>query len=130
MKQQKICADQAQKFFRDLVAPKPSKAPVDPLHASYVDHYDVKADICYVAIVRNDPFDGHQKMTYSTDVFNAFEGASYAAYVQSSDNIRAGIEIKPPLLCSVEPRGQSKIICKSEGEFDGLLEKHFGLVVR
>jgi len=128
--QQKICADQAQKFFRDLVAPKPSKAPINPLLASYVDHYDAKANICYVAIVRNDPFDGHRKMTYSTDVFDAFEGTNYAAYVQSSDNIRAGIEIKPPLSCSVEPRGQSKIICKSEDEFVGLIEKHFGLVVR
>jgi len=130
LEQQRICADQAQKFFRDLVAPKPSKTPIDRLFASYVDHYDAKANICYVAIVRNDPLNGHEKMTYKTDVFDAFEGTSYAAYVQSSDNIRAGIEIKPPLSCSVEPRGQSKIICKSEDEFDGLLEKHFGLVVR
>jgi hypothetical protein len=130
LEQHKICADQAQKFFRDLVAPKPSKTPIDPLLASYVDHYDATANICYVAIVRNGPFDGHQKMTYSTDVFDAFESTNYAAYVQSSDNIRAGIDIKPPLSCSVEPRGQSKIICKSEDEFDGLLEKHFGLVVR
>src|ERR1035437_7230463 len=48
--QQKMCADQAKKFFDDLVAPKPSKAPIDPLRASYVDHYDAKANICYVAI--------------------------------------------------------------------------------
>jgi len=128
--QQKICADQAQKFFRDLVATKPPKTPIDPLHASYVDHYDAKANVCYVAVVRYDPFDGHEKgITYSTTVFDAFEGTSYADYIQLSDNIRAGIEVKPPL-CSVEPRGQSKIICKSEDEFDGLLEKYFGLVVR
>lgn len=129
LEQQKICADQAQKFFRDLVAPRPSKTPIDPLRASYVDHYDAAANICYVAIVRYDPV-GHQKgMTYSTTVFDAFEGTGYASYIQFSDNIEAGIEVKPPL-CSVEPRGQSRIICKTEGEFDGLLEKHFGLVVR
>src|ERR1035437_3013881 len=75
--QQKMCADQAKKFFDDLVAPKPSKAPIDPLRASYVDHYDAKANICYVAIVRNDTFDRNQKITYSTDVFDAFEGTSY-----------------------------------------------------
>ncbi|MGO8720967.1 MAG: hypothetical protein ACLQMO_17395 [Acidobacteriaceae bacterium] len=130
LEQQKICADQAQKFFRDLVAPKPSRTPIDPLRASYVDHYDAAANICYVAIVRYDPFGGHPKgITYSTTVFDAFEGTNYAAYIQLSDNVRAGIDIKPPY-CLVEPRGQSEIICKSEGEFDGLLEKHFGLVVR
>jgi len=46
--------------------------------ASYVDHYDAKVNICYVAIVRNDTFDRNQKITYSTDVFDAFEGTSYA----------------------------------------------------
>jgi hypothetical protein len=127
--QQKMCADQAKKFFDDLVAPKPSKAPIDPLRASYVDHYDAKANICYVAIVRNDTFDRNQKITYSTDVFDAFEGTSYATYTQLSDNIRSGIEVKPPL-CYVEPRRHSQIICKSEDEFDGLIEEYFGLVVR
>ena len=86
-------------------------------------------NICYVAIVRNDTFDRNQKITYSTDVFDAFEGTSYATYTQLSDNIRSGIEVKPPL-CRVEPRGQSQIICKSEDEFDGLIEEYFGLVVR
>jgi hypothetical protein len=126
--QQKMCANQAKKFFDDLVAPKPSKAPIDPLRASYFDHYDASAQICYVAIVRNTPTG--KNLAYSTGVFDAFEGTSYAAYTQSSDNIRGGVEIKPPLWCSVEPRGHSQIICKSEDEFDGLIEEYFGLVVR
>jgi hypothetical protein len=58
-------------------------------------------------------------MTDIIDVFDAFEGTNYVNYIQLSDNIRAGIEIKPPL-CSIEPRGQSEIICKFESEFDGL----------
>ena len=123
-----MCANQAKKFFDDLVAPKPSKAPIYPLQASYVDHYDASAQICYVAIVRNTPTG--KNLAYSTGVFDAFEGTSYAAYTQSSDNIRGGIEIKPPLWCSVKPRGHSQIICKSEDEFDGLIEEYFGLVVR
>jgi len=109
--------------------PEAVKAAIDPLRASYVDHYDAKVNICYVAIVRNDTFDRNQKITYSTDVFDAFEGTSYATYTQLSDNIRSGIEVKPPL-CHVEPRGHSQIICKSEDEFDGLIEEYFGLVVR
>jgi len=127
--QQKMCADQARKFFDDLVDLKSSKTLIDPLLASYVDHYDAKANICYVAIIRNDPDDHRQKMTYSTVVFDAFEGTSYADYTQLSDKISAGIEVKPPL-CSVKPRGRSEIICKSEDEFDGLIERYFGLVVR
>jgi hypothetical protein len=124
-----MCADQAKKFFGDLVTPKTSKTAVDAVLASYIDHYDPNENICYVAIVRNDPSGRNKGLTYSTDVFDAFEGTSYAAYTQLSDNIKAGIEVKPPL-CSVDPRGQRQIICKSEDEFDGLVEKYFGLIVR
>jgi hypothetical protein len=126
--QQKMCADQADKFFRNLVAPASPKMPIDPLVASYVNHYDVKADICYVAVVRTEP--SGKDMVYSITVFDAFEGTGYAGYIQTSDRIAAGLPVKRPVWCSVEPRGQDKVTCKSEHEFDTLIEKYFGLLVR
>lgn len=126
--QQRLCADQADKFFRDLVAPGSLKKPIDPLLASYVDHYDANANICFVAVVRNEP--SGKNVVYSITVFDAFEGSSYANYIQTSDRIAGGLPVKPPVRCSVEPRGQDKITCKSEHEFDTLIEKHFGLVAR
>ena len=126
--QQKMCADRADKFFRNLVAPASPGRPIDPLVASYVDHYDAKGKVCYVAVVRNEP--SGKNLVYSTAVFDAFEGTSYANYIQTSDRIVAGVEAKPPLWCSVEPPGLEAITCTSEGEFDKLVEKYFGLIVR
>ena len=126
--QQKMCAEQADKFFHDLVSPGAPRKPIDSLVASYVDHYDVKANICYVAVVRTQP--SGKSLLYSTTVFDAFEATSYANFIQSSDRIKAGFDIKPPLWCSVEPRGQQKVTCRSEEEFDTLVEKYFGVVVR
>ena len=70
--QQKMCADQADKFFHDLVSPGAPRKPIDSLVASYVDHYDVKANTCYVGVIRNQP--SGKVFTYSTAVFDAFEG--------------------------------------------------------
>lgn len=126
--QQRLCADQANRFFHHLVAPNSPRRTIDPTLASYVDHYDASAHTCYVAIVQNTP--SGKNLLYSTGVFDAFEGTRFASYIQSSENIRAGMEVQSPLACSVHPRGQRTIFCKSEGEFNKLLEKYFGLVVQ
>lgn len=126
--QQKMCADQADKFFHGLVSPGAPRKQIDSLVASYVDHYDAKANTCYVAVNRNQP--SGKVFVYSTTVFDAFEGTGYASYIQTSDRVIAGSPVKPPVWCSIEPRGQAKVPCKSEEEFDTLVEKYFGVVVR
>jgi hypothetical protein len=126
--QQKMCAEQADKFFHDLVSPGAPRKPIDSLVASYVDHYDMKAKARYVAITRNQP--SGKDFIYSTTVFDAFEGTGYATYIQTSDRVIAGSPVKPPLWCSIEPRGQQRVTCKSAEDFDRLVEKYFGVVVR
>ena len=130
--QQKMCADQAKRFFADdsetasFGATKKTTVMVPP---SYIDHYDAKANVCYVAIVRGDSIDGGQTITFSTSVFDAFERTSYATYIWTSDKEKKFWQVKPTM-CEVEPRGQDKITCKSEDEFNQLVQKYLGLVLR
>lgn len=126
--QQKMCADQADEFFRDLVSPSVPRRQIDPLVASYVNHYDPQSNTCYVAITRNQP--SGKVLVHSTTVFDAFEGTGYASYTQTSDRVTAGTPVQPPVLCAIEPRGQPKVTCKSEDEFDYLVERYFGAIVR
>jgi hypothetical protein len=52
-------------------------------------------------------------------VYDAFEGRRYATYDWGS--------ILQEVTCSVKPSGQEEITCKSEGEFNQLIGKHFGI---
>lgn len=131
--QQKMCADQAKKFFADafkVASFGATKKTVVMFPPSYVDHYDAKANVCYVAILREDSIDGGKTMTTSSAVYDAFEGTAYATYISisTSDKVMKLRELKP--FCEVYPRGQAKVTCKSEGEFNELVKKYFGLVLR
>lgn len=128
--QQKMCANQAREFFNESDTRKLPKTTTAVVPASYVDHYDAKVNICYVAIVRTESANGGKTLDYRTAVFDAFEQTSYALYFTTSDRVKNYSEAKPPVWCTVEPRGQREITCKSEGEFNRLLEKYFGLVVQ
>jgi hypothetical protein len=64
-----MCADQAKKFFNDRPVPKPATVIVP---ASYVDHYDAQANLCYIAILKSESVTGGQTITFSTAVFDAF----------------------------------------------------------
>ena len=124
--QQKMCADQARKFFSEYESGTQKSRDVVP--DSYIDHYDAKANVCYVAIV-SESSDGEQTIINSTKVFDAFEQTSYALYIWKSARVKKAWEVKP-LWCTVEPRGQREITCNSEDEFNELVEKYFGLVVQ
>ncbi|HEV2245935.1 MAG TPA: hypothetical protein VGW37_04715 [Terriglobia bacterium] len=130
MAQQKMCADQAKKFFNDSQALKSTKPAIVLFPASYVDHYDAKANVCYVAVVTFESIDSGKTTIYSTVVSDAFENTSYANYNTTSDRIKSWVEAKAPLICTVEPPGQPEITCKSEHEFNALIKKYFGLIVR
>lgn len=128
--QQKMCADQAKKFFNESdTLTKPPKPAIVILPASYVDHYDAKANVCYVAIATFESTDAGKTIIYSTAVFDAFEQTSYADYSTTSDRVKNWVDTKP-LICTVEPRDQSEITCKSEREFNALIKKYFGLIAR
>jgi hypothetical protein len=96
---------------------------------SYINHNDANANVCYVAIVRFDSIDGGQTMTTSTGVFDAFENTSYATYVWTSDKTKKYWQVKPTM-CSVRPPGMPSVTCKSDAEFDELVEKYFGLRIQ
>jgi hypothetical protein len=129
--QQKMCADQAKKFFDEAdTLRKPPKPAIAILPASYVDHYDVKANVCYIAIETIESIDGGKTLIYSTAVFDAFEQTAYADYSQTSDRVKNYSESKPPLVCAVEPQDQPEVTCKSEHEFNELIKKYFGLIAR
>ncbi|MGH9691238.1 MAG: hypothetical protein ACRD4C_09215, partial [Candidatus Acidiferrales bacterium] len=106
-----------------------TKKTVVVVPPSYVDHYDAKANVCYVAIEWGDSIDGGQTITMSTGVYDAFEGTAYATYIWTSDKVKKFWEVKPAM-CEVNPRGQARVTCKSEGEFNELVKKYLGLVLR
>ena len=114
--QQKMCADQAKRSFaEDKLSPR----------AFYTSHYDPKANVCY--IMTSDTTPNHDgTISTSRVVYDAFEGRGYANYLWISDKAKKFWEVAP-VTCSVKPRGQDEITCKSSDEFDRLVDKHFGI---
>ena len=122
-----MCADQAKKFFNDNIQAQTKTTVIAP--PSYIDHYDAKENVCYVAIVQFDSIDGGKTITTSTGVFDAFENTSYANYVWTSDKTKKYWQVKPAW-CTVSPPGLPDVICKSGDEFNDLVEKYFGLHIQ
>lgn len=128
--EQKICADQAKRSFDESDASKPIKDKtmkrVSP--ADYSSHYDAKANICYIMVHEANIFDeaSAKKVSISMIVYDAFEGRVYANYLWFSQKDKKAWEVAP-MECSVKPRGQDEITCKSSEEFERLVDKHFGI---
>lgn len=127
--EQKMCADQAKRFFTDEIRTQIQIRATVMVPPDYIDHYDAKANACYVAILRFDSIDGGKTMTTSVGVFDAFENTSYATYVWTSDKVKKYWQVKPTM-CTVSPPGLSTVTCTSDGEFDELVEKYFGLHIQ
>ena len=108
--QQKMCADQARKFFLD-----PQMECKN--FTEYSSHYDAKVNVCYV-MIRSDIVGGG-KHSVAFQIFDAFEGVERGSMQSYIDG--------PPYSCSVRPSGQRRIYCKTEEEFDVLVMKHFGI---
>jgi hypothetical protein len=108
--QQKMCAEQARKFFLDPEMERKT-------WVEYSSHYDTKLNVCYV-MIRSDIIGGG-KHSVAFQIFDAFEGVergSMQSYIGG-----------PPFSCSVRPSGQKRIYCKTDEEFDALVMKHFGI---
>jgi len=110
--QQKMCAEQARKIFHE-------DNPTKPEHAvtwQYTSHYEARTNVCYIMtwIVTLD-----QKSTViSHVVYDAFEGREYASFTQIGKDV---------MECSVSPPGEDSIDCKTNDDFQRLVDKHFGI---
>jgi hypothetical protein len=66
------------------------------------------------------------KASFADTISDAFEGRIYASYIWMNLEGKKAWEVAPTM-CSVKPRGQSEITCKSEDEFVSLVDKYFGI---
>jgi len=112
--QQKMCADQAKKFYNE-----PDFKSKD--FTEYTSHYDPRMNVCYV-MIRSDLHIGKHSVAFQ--IFDAFEGTE-RAHMQMQ--VEGPISEQQPYACSVKPIGQKEIYCKTEEEFDNLIKKHFGM---
>lgn len=116
--QQKMCAEQARKFFLD-----PAMERKD--WTEYSNHYDPKLNVCYV-LIRADVYLDKQRSeqfhAIAIMVFDAFEGVQRAWMQHDVIGPR-----REPYACHVKPPGQKEIYCKTEDEFEALILKHFGI---
>jgi len=116
--QQKMCAEQARKFFLD-----PEMEHKD--WSEYTSHYDAKLNICYVMIrvdVHLDKQHSEQFHAIAFMVFDAFEGVQRAWMQRNVIGPK-----QEPYACQVKPLGQKQINCKTVDEFDALVMKYFGI---
>lgn len=119
--QQKMCADQARRAFKEFYSP--SK---DGISYDYTSHYDTRANVCYILVHGGGVFRDTGSPSVSNTVFDAFEGRTFASYMWINSENKKYWEVAP-MECTVTPRGQEEILCKSSGEFEKLIDKYFGI---
>jgi hypothetical protein len=110
--QQKMCADQAKKIFHQ-------DNPTKPEHAvtwQYTSHYEPHTNVCYIMtwVVTLE----EKSANISHAVYDAFEGRVYGSFTQIGDHV---------VDCKITPPGQDAIVCKTNDEFQHLVESHFGI---
>jgi hypothetical protein len=112
--EQKMCSDQAAKGFKEFDA---TATPKGSLPATYTSHYDAAEKICYMEATTRQMSGG--SFLYGHEIWDAFENRGYGSFMSMS---------KPQNImeCSIKPRGQVEIICKSSDEFNDLALKYFG----
>src|SRR5258708_23424681 len=114
MAQQKMCADQAKKFFNDNDYFKSN-----PFN-SYTNHYDAKTSVCYVLIL----IDKRVAIgAIADEVYDAFEGTQVGRIERKEQY--DGLD--HTYACHVKPLGEEGIRCETRNEFFNLVKKHFGL---
>jgi hypothetical protein len=119
--QQKMCADEAHKAFAWSHG---SDKEAGNKGWTYTSHYDAESKVCYV--MEHNVSSTAGNIGTSDLVFDAYEGRTYASYVWINTEKKKYWEV-PPTECSVKPRGQDEITCKSSEEFERLVDKYFGI---
>jgi Trypsin-like peptidase domain len=117
MAQQKMCADQAKKFFND----SDYNFKSNPFN-DYTSHFDAKTNVCYV-MVSIDKNQIPEQWAIAYEVYNAFEGVERARLEAKVE--MSGPEPKP-YACTVELE-EERVRCETKDEFFSLIKKHFGL---
>jgi hypothetical protein len=120
---QKMCADQAKKFFNDTDFADDSK---HPLKNEFTSHYDAPKKACYVRVNYTTRPSATAEVVVSSYVFDAFEGRTLASYNWVSETGKKYWEVKP-MICWVKPIGESKSTCSTTEEFESVVDKLFGL---
>jgi hypothetical protein len=122
--QQKTCDAQASKQFHDG-RKLDGHLKEDPSGLNgYTSHFDPSVNVCYVW-VRWGKIDKNGA-SFADTISDAFEGRIYASYMWINLQGKQAAEVTPTI-CSVKPRGQDEITCKSEEEFVRLVDKYFGI---
>lgn len=114
LSEQKMCSDQAAKGFKEFDS---TATPKGSLPATYTSHYDAAQKICYMEVTSRQMSSG--SFLYGHEIWDAFENRGYGSFMSTS---------KPQNImeCSIKPRGQAEIVCKSSEEFNELALKYFG----
>jgi hypothetical protein len=122
MEQQKMCAEQAERVFRD-------RFPSGRFAGAYVSntsHYNTARGVCFVEISNSRYGPDPKPLTwpFSKSIDDAFGGKSYGFFqtvkLSDEDEPRQGA-------CSIDLPGQDSITCKSEEEFDSLALRYLGI---
>jgi hypothetical protein len=117
--QQKMCDEQARKKFHE------DNQDVPPHErGQYTSHFDAAGNVCYMLV--HHAGTGNGVPSVSDLVYDAFEGREYASYTWVNTQKKKYWEVAP-MECKVKPRGKAEITCKSSAEFEGLIEKYFGV---
>jgi hypothetical protein len=120
---QKVCADQAKKFFKETDYSDDSK---HPLKNEFTSHYDASKKVCYVRIDYTIRTPGTKGITTSSYAWDAFEGRNLATYVWASQEGKKYWEVKP-IECWTKLIGGTKASCSTTEDFEVAVEKSFGL---
>lgn len=119
LSQQKMCADQAEKIFKDSSISDDKSS----LGNTFTDHFDPRASVCYVEVTTRHMLPGG-KFQYTHLIYDAFEGRVYGDFDSFYKDILS--EDAKPDSCKIKPRDHDEILCKSNEEFDKLALQYFG----
>src|SRR6266853_5341736 len=122
--EQKKCDAQASKVYHEGRALEGHHGEDSTGMNGYTSHFDPATNICYVW-VRWAKID-KKGPTFADNISDAFEGRLYASYMWMNLEGKKSWEVTPSI-CSVKPRKQEEITCKTEEEFVSLVDKYFGI---
>lgn len=108
LEQQKICNEQAARFFHEYVG-------ANTATSSHTSHYDPSVNVCYVRVY----FVSGKPALITDTVYDAFAGRVYADFAWTG---KLGNE---PTVCRIRIPNKPVELCNTPKEFDDLVGKYF-----
>lgn len=125
LSEQRQCADAAKKEFDSI----PKSPNIKPITSEFTSHYDLKTRSCLIlthSVSSSTRKEKDDTVTVGMVLYDVMEGRTFANYLWMNDlNTGKKYWEVAPIMCSVHPRGQDEITCKSEDEFKALIDKYF-----